>query len=197
MSVHITQRQLKVRSFTDDMEYVASRLRKIVIDHHPWLLRDPTIDMVSQTNSLSPLIYCNKYQELKRKQQMPLHTDIEYQQTRTKVNANRRTSSKNIWVPTENNSQKVATPTIALSLLDERTIHLTEQKPGNKAKQVSQPYDVEWILKHGTIVFLHPWDEKPKSNTKKYLTQWKHRNIWCGGDNKMSMCLAFQTTCSK
>ena len=158
----ITHRQLKLRSFTDDMEYVASRLRKIVIDHHPWLLRDPTIDMVSQTNSFSPLIYCNKYQECKRKQQMPLHTDIEYQQKKTEMNVNGCTTSRSIWVPTDNNSQQVATPTITLSLLDERTIHLTKQKPGNKAKQVKQPYDVEWILKHGTIMFLHPWDEKPK-----------------------------------
>ena len=69
------------------MKYVASRLRKIVIDHHTWLLRvpTPTIDMVSQINNLSLLIYCNKYQESKRKQQMPLHTDIEYQQQKTET----------------------------------------------------------------------------------------------------------------
>ena len=39
----LTHRQLKNRLFNEDMEFVSTRLRQIIIERHPWLLFDDTI----------------------------------------------------------------------------------------------------------------------------------------------------------
>ena len=95
-------RQLKNRLYDNDMEFISRTLFSIVINHHPWLLLDKTVDMKPQSNQLSPLLYFNKYNEVKKKEQMPLHNDNLYK----KVGGE--------WVfDLSRNSQKPNTPTIA------------------------------------------------------------------------------------
>lgn len=196
-SVHHTHRQLKNRSFDKDMEFVSIRLRQIILERHPWLLYDPSVNMAVPTNHMTSLVYTNKYQQVKKKEQMPLHTDMAYEKRHLVDKSGEKKSRKKYWLPCKNNSQMVATPTINLSVFDPRPFNITEQKPGNVKKQPNNLVNVEWLLRNGTVTFIHPLDEKPKLNTKNYITQLKHGKISYGGDDRISMCLGFRTTVAK
>lgn len=174
------------------MEYMDRRLREIILDHHPWLLYDPTIDMRTPSNHMTSQTYCNKYPDMAEKCQMPSHTDILYRQFLVKINGKGR--GKKLWLPCKTNSQKLATPVITLSFLDPRTIYFTEYDP--KKKKTVQTL-LEKSLGHGTVTFGHPWDEKPKKNTKQYSTQIQHGKIKYGGDDRVSISLSFRSTVAK
>ena len=131
----LTHRQLKNRLFNEDMEFVSTRLRQIIIERHPWLLFDDTINMRVPTNHMTSLIYANKYQDMKSKEQMPPHTDIAYEYRHREDKNGNKISRRRYWLPCKNNSQKVGTPTINLSMFDSRSFKILEQLPGNVDRQ--------------------------------------------------------------
>jgi len=190
----LTHRQLKNRLFNEDMEFVSTRLRRIIFERHPWLLDDDTVNTRVPTNHMTSLVYANKYQDMKSKEQMPPHTDIAYELRHREDKNGDKIGRRKVWLPCKNNSQKVGTPTINLSMFDSRSFKILEQLPGNVDRQPASLPSVEWLLGNGTLTFIHPYDEKPKYNTKNYLTQYKHGKISYGGDNRLSVCLGFRTT---
>ena len=178
--------QLVNRLFDDDYAYIAKRVKEVVLEVCPYLIHDPTVDMESESNTCSTLIYCNKYEECARKEQMPLHNDTLYKK-----------GKGGEYVYNESgNSQKENTPTITLSLLDERTMYMVETKPQTE-QQIRSRYEKSFLQKNWTVFFLHPLDDKPKLNNKNYPTVFQHGRVLYGGDNKMSICLAFRTATGK
>ena len=168
------------------MAFVSRTLFSIVTDHHPWLLLDETIDMKSQSNQLSPLLYFNKYNDVKKKLQMPLHNDNLFKKVGRE------------WVfHLSRNSQKQNTPTIVLTVGDPRLLKFNEKKVGSKAKPVKNLVSEEFWLEHGEIFFLHPLDERPKKNSKNYDTNFVHGGVEYGGDDRLSVALCFRTTTSE
>ena len=77
-------RQLKNRLYDNDMAFISKVLFFIVAKHHPWLLDDKTVDMKSSSTQLSPLLYFNKNNDVKKKEQMPLHNDNLYKKVGSK-----------------------------------------------------------------------------------------------------------------
>ena len=95
-------RQLKNRLYDNDMEFISQTLLSIVVEHHPWLLYDGTVDMKYQSNQLIPLLYFTMYNEVEKKEQVPLH----------KSNPYKKIGGEGVF-DLSRNSQKPNTPTIA------------------------------------------------------------------------------------
>ncbi len=175
------------RSIDSNMNTVKQLLQGIVYKDAR-VAYDCNVNTDDDLNHLTLLVYCNKYKEVKRKNQMGFHTDM---QTVRKCGR---------WVyDAKKNSQKENTLSIIVNLGDSRILQFQEYHKtsggANKAKKTGKK-PIKFLLDHGSVFVLHPQDEIPMTRfgRKTMETFFMHGGVEFGGDDKMSLALCFRVS---
>ena len=140
------------------------------------------LDLSRIFNSCTVLIY-NCGDDLKKDANMGWHTDVKYNNSGNFI--------KNI------NSQVENTPTVIVSLGDERLLNWrrrvkVKNDKGNWVWQIDSSWSGTMSMTRKSIVVLHPLDEKPhKMGDGQTIINYQHGNVKVTGD-KCSMVLVYR-----